>query len=221
MSTVLVFEDSPVQRTHIANLFNSIGFQTLEARNGREALDKTHQYLPDLVISDIIAPHMNGYELCYALKSDRKTSHIPVIFCSAKEREDNGTPTLADAYITKPFQPSELIETAIAELLSRGKSWFHPSAADDWTEMGLMWLEDFNDCQRAIQAFSRALELEPNHDLAGKLKQLALGELEKSRHCEACRFYYGGSPGGNLLVCAVRPNGSVSDNCRDWESKYS
>lgn len=222
MSTVLVFEDSSAQRAAIAQLLRSVGFKILEAGDGHDALQQIQQHSPDLVIADIVSPNLNGYQLCFALKRNPKTRHIPVIFCSVKNHERDRVRglTIADGYIAKPFQPPELVETLIGKLLSQGKSCFHPTPADDWTEVGLMWLQDFDNQEWAVQAFEKALALEPNHDLAVKLKAVALGEVQKSRPCEACRFYYGGSPGGNLLVCAIHPHGPESDGCRDWESKY-
>ncbi len=222
MRTVLVFEDNQAQRVAIAHLLSAAGLNIVEARDGLEALTKVHEHLPDVVLADIISPKMNGYQLCHALKTHPNTCHIPVIFCTVKPPEEDlsQTPDSGDAYITKPFQPPELVETIMAELLRQGKSCFHPTEADDWTEVGLMWLEDFQNHQWALQAFERALALEPDHDLAGRLRDLALGDLEKSRPCEACRYYYGGSPGGNLLVCAVHPQGPEATVCRDWESKY-
>lgn len=222
MSTVFVFEDSSAQRAAIAELLRSVGFEILEAGDGLDALSQIRQHLPDLVVADIISPNLNGYQLCLALKRDPKTRHIPIIFCSVKNQELDRVRglTIADGYIAKPFQPPELVETLMCKLLDGGKSCVHPTPADDWTEVGLMWLQDFENQEWAVQAFEKALALEPNHDLAGKLKAVALGEVEKSRHCEACRYYYGGSPGGNLLVCAIHPHGPELDCCRDWESKY-
>jgi len=222
MSTIFVFEDSNAQRAEIVGLLRSVGFEVLESGDGLDALSQIRQQLPDVVIADIVSPNLNGYQLCFALKRDPKTRHIPIIFCSVKNQELDRVRglTIADGYIAKPFQPPELVETLIGKLLSQGKSCFHPTPADDWTEVGLMWLQDFENQEWAVQAFEKALALEPNHDLAKKLKALALGKVEKSRRCEACRYYYGGSPGGNLLVCAIHPNGPESDYCRDWESKY-
>jgi len=126
----------------------------------------------------------------------------------------------AKGYICKPFQPPELVETVIQLLLENGHSCDHSCPADVWTEVGLMWLEDFQNSEWAVTAFERAMLIDPSHELAGRCRDLALGKLQRSRPCAACRYYYGASPGGNLLVCAVHPAGPEDELCRDWESKY-
>jgi DNA-binding response OmpR family regulator len=109
--TLLVAEDNPDVRhyiiSHLAQKYN-----ILEASNGVEALEKSVHYLPDLVVTDLMMPKMDGIELCSRLKNDLRTSHIPVIMITARTtildiRE--GYETGADDYITKPFNASILI----------------------------------------------------------------------------------------------------------------
>src|SRR5690606_37923763 len=73
--------------------------------------EMAQKHLPDLIISDIMMPVKNGFELCDAVKQKTLTSHIPVILLTAKVGEENeiqGFKTGADAYITKPFSPEKL-----------------------------------------------------------------------------------------------------------------
>lgn len=223
MGVVLVSEDSRTQREIIARLLTEIGLTAIEASDGVVAWQKIQLHNPDLVVADIVCPGMNGYELCQKLKANPTTEDIPVVFCTVKTEagdRDKGMKQGASGYIGKPFDPPELVETVVQLLLAGGKQCVHQSQADDWTEVGLMWLEDFENNQWAAKAFSKALELEPNHRLARYYQDIALGHLERSRPCSACKYYYGGSPGGNCLVCAVHPYGPEEDYCRDWESKY-
>jgi len=93
-------------REHLAPEYAVIG-----AENGREGLKKAKETIPDLVISDIMMPEMDGYMLCEALKTDIKTNHIPVILLTAKAATEDkleGLETGADDYLVKPFNPEEL-----------------------------------------------------------------------------------------------------------------
>jgi len=108
---ILVVEDSPDMREYIKNSLLP-DYTVYEAQEGSEGLQKARDIIPDLVISDIMMPEMDGYELCRELKSDVITSHIPIILLTAKASEDSiiqGLETGADDYITKPFNTKILL----------------------------------------------------------------------------------------------------------------
>jgi twitching motility two-component system response regulator PilH len=114
MSTVLVVEDSVTQREMITDLLKGSGLDVSIATDGVEALEQIQGHPPDLVVLDIVMPRMNGYEVCRRLKSDPKTQNVPVVMCSSKGEEFDrywGMKQGADAYIAKPFQPTELVGT--------------------------------------------------------------------------------------------------------------
>ncbi len=114
MSTILVVEDSVPQRQMITELLQEMGFDVRIAADGLEALEQIQTAVPDVIVLDIVMPKMNGYELCRRLKADPTTQHLPVVMCSSKGEEFDrywGIKQGADAYIAKPFQPSELIGT--------------------------------------------------------------------------------------------------------------
>ncbi|MBD2091958.1 response regulator [Microcoleus sp. FACHB-1515] len=114
MTTVLIVDDSPTLRGVLADVLQGIGFAVVEAKNGVEAKAKIEADAPDLVITDLIMPQMNGYDLCRWLKHDPNTRSIPVLICSTKNQEFDrywGLKQGADAYIAKPFQPPELVQT--------------------------------------------------------------------------------------------------------------
>lgn len=114
MSTVLVVEDSLAQQQMISDLLKGSGLTVTVANDGVEALERVGQSRPDVVVLDIVMPRMNGYEVCRRLKADPKTQNVPVVMCSSKGEEFDrywGMKQGADAYIAKPFQPTELIGT--------------------------------------------------------------------------------------------------------------
>lgn len=87
-------------------------YQISIAENGRDGLEKAMKTLPDLIISDVMLPGKDGFEICKALKNYELTSHIPIILLTARAGFQNrlaGLKRGADAYLTKPFQPEELL----------------------------------------------------------------------------------------------------------------
>jgi signal transduction histidine kinase/DNA-binding response OmpR family regulator len=108
---ILVVEDSADMRDYIRGALVP-RYTVIEAKDGREGMQKAREIIPDLIISDIMMPEVDGYELCRVLKSDVNTSHIPIILLTAKAAEENiiqGLETGADDYITKPFNTNILI----------------------------------------------------------------------------------------------------------------
>jgi len=108
---ILVVEDSADVREYIRGALEPF-YAVVEAKDGHEGIKKAQKIVPDLIISDIMMPGPDGYELCAALKKDIKTSHVPVILLTAKAAEENiirGLETGADDYVTKPFSTKLLL----------------------------------------------------------------------------------------------------------------
>lgn len=108
---ILVIEDNPELREFICSTLAS-KYQVLEAENGMMGIEKAIEHVPDLVISDVMMPEKDGYEVCDTLKNNILTSHIPVILLTAKsamESKIKGLKTGADDYLTKPFHTEELL----------------------------------------------------------------------------------------------------------------
>ncbi len=107
---ILVVEDNKDLSKFIRENINK-QYSVYESSNGKEGLEKSFEIIPDLIISDIKMPEMDGIELCEKIKADERTSHIPVILLTARSTMENkieGLETGADDYITKPFKIQEL-----------------------------------------------------------------------------------------------------------------
>ncbi|WP_019987298.1 two-component regulator propeller domain-containing protein [Rudanella lutea] len=118
---ILVVEDQDDIRMYVRDLFTD-SYQVFEAADGQVAWEKAAQVLPDLIITDVAMPHMDGFALTHKLKSDPRTSHIPVIMLTAKdsmEHQLTGLQTGADDYVAKPFHPLLLVARVRNLLLVR------------------------------------------------------------------------------------------------------
>ncbi|GAB4581585.1 MAG: response regulator [Anaerolineales bacterium] len=117
---ILIVEDDIDISNMLRIYFGGQGYDVDAALSGSEALEKTRQGLPHLIVLDIMLPGMNGYDVCKTLRTQTRTSHIPIIFLTQKdERSDKlqGLELGADDYITKPFDIEELklrVQNAIA-----------------------------------------------------------------------------------------------------------
>lgn len=102
---VLIVEDNKELRVHLTNDLKD-SFQVKEAVNGEEGLKMIEKYHPDIVISDVMMPKMDGFEMCRLMKTDLETSHIPIILLTARTLEEDqieGYENGADGYLSKPF----------------------------------------------------------------------------------------------------------------------
>ncbi|MEY2434523.1 MAG: hypothetical protein QOC92_4248 [Acidimicrobiaceae bacterium] len=112
-STVLVVDDDPVILKLLEVNFEMEGFTVLTAKDGEEGIEVARSEQPDLIVSDIMMPKKSGLELVIDLKSDPRTSEIPIILLSAKAQNADvrsGMDAGADDYVTKPFEPLDLVD---------------------------------------------------------------------------------------------------------------
>ena len=107
---ILIVEDNDDVRSFIREQLEN-DYKILEAVNGREGIAVSQGTIPDLIITDLMMPEMDGYEFCQKIRSDEKTSHIPIIMLTAKAGLDpkiEGLEAGIDAWLTKPFHVKEL-----------------------------------------------------------------------------------------------------------------
>jgi CheY-like chemotaxis protein/AraC-like DNA-binding protein len=115
---ILVIEDNADMRHYMRNVLWD-EYQISEAEDGTDGIEKAIKHIPDLVISDVMMPGKDGFEVCRTLKENISTSHIPVILltaCALDEQKAAGFESGAEAYIPKPFNP-ELLKIRIRKLI--------------------------------------------------------------------------------------------------------
>ena len=148
--SVLIIDDNADIRSYVHGLLNA-EYSVIEAANGSEGIRKAMKYVPDLIISDVMMPGMDGIECCRRLKSELQTCHIPVILltaCSLDEQRIQGYDGGADSYISKPFS-SQLLLARIRNLIDshqRLKQFFgdrQTLAKEDICDMDKEFVEKF------------------------------------------------------------------------------
>ncbi|MDR2805098.1 MAG: substrate-binding domain-containing protein, partial [Dysgonamonadaceae bacterium] len=121
--TVLVVDDNPDICTYVKSTLVGKQYTVIEAADGEEGFRKAIKHVPDIIISDVMMPKMDGVELCQKLKTELSTSHIPVILLTAASLDEQrivGFQSGADDYISKPFNP-DVLEVRVANLIESRK----------------------------------------------------------------------------------------------------
>ncbi|WP_202225292.1 response regulator transcription factor [Okeania sp. KiyG1] len=109
---LMLVDDDPNLILLVKDYLEFRGYQVTTAENGREALEKLENEIPELIICDVMMPEMDGYTLVQHIRENPATEWIPVLFLSAKGQSQDrvkGLNTGADVYIVKPFEPEELV----------------------------------------------------------------------------------------------------------------
>ncbi|MFY9223657.1 MAG: response regulator [Blastocatellia bacterium] len=108
---ILVVDDDQDAREYLVMCFEQMNYQTIQATNGQEALSLTKTEQPDVIVLDVVMPDLDGYQVCYQLKENKETSHIPIILITVLrklEDEIRGFEAGAHDYISKPYNRAEL-----------------------------------------------------------------------------------------------------------------
>ncbi len=131
---ILVVEDSATQALQLRSLLEENGYEVVVANNGAAAVSCMDEWVPDLVISDVVMPELDGYELCRKIKGDDALKDVPVLLLTQlAEPEDivKGLESGADNFVTKPYDP-KLLLSRIQYILVNHSIRTHPR-----TEMGI------------------------------------------------------------------------------------
>jgi DNA-binding response OmpR family regulator len=110
---ILVADDDPIIRRLIEVNLGLEGFEVETASGGEDALTKARTGSPDLILLDVMMPNITGWEVARLLKEDQATAGIPIVFLSARTQEEDrkrGEELGVAAYVTKPFDPQELVD---------------------------------------------------------------------------------------------------------------
>jgi diguanylate cyclase (GGDEF)-like protein len=109
---ILIADDDPAIRQLLTLMLSSNGYTTLVAENGYQLIQLAQEHMPDLLLVDLMMPHLDGYEAIRQLRNDTRTAHIPMLILTARNNPNDvvtGFETGADDYITKPFRTDELL----------------------------------------------------------------------------------------------------------------
>jgi len=176
--SILIVEDNLEIQKYLRQLLND-EYRVLVAGNGTQGLEMANELYPDLIISDIMMPGIDGFELCQRIKEDVSTSHIPVILLTAlsdTNKRISGLKTGANAYLTKPFD-NNLLKAQISNLLLAQERM-----QKAFTESQEKWEEDSNLMPTDKRLMEKAIGIVEKHllDENFTVEQLA-AELNMSR----------------------------------------
>ena len=121
MKRVLLVDDEPVLRSVVRQFLEFSGYEVVEAADGRHALDLAKERTPDIVLTDLLMPHIDGLDLCRRLRALDSTRAVPVIFVTARNADDAQRMEMervGNGFIMKPFEPDDLLKQ-IDETLAR------------------------------------------------------------------------------------------------------
>jgi DNA-binding NarL/FixJ family response regulator len=177
---LLVVDDDPGLLLAVSETLRAEGYEVKTARRGAEALTRIAESLPDLIISDIRMPGMDGYQLVPNLRSNARTRLVPIVFLTARDEiadRIQGFRTGVDAYLTKPFEPEELVAIvqAILSRVERTHSDLARLFGEKEEEREFIRDEELTDAEwRVAEAVARGLS---NKEIAAELN-LSLRTIE-------------------------------------------
>ncbi len=205
---ILIVEDNADVVAYLSTCLSM--YRLLISRNGQEGLDRAMEIVPDIVISDVMMPVMDGFELCRRLKTDERTDHIPIILLTARadfESKIEGLELGADAYLAKPFAAEELLVRLKKLLELRRQLQRHYLQAAGLTQ-GAMVIQNLPDLRKADDAFVKKVrEVVESHlddydfNITQMCRELLLSQSQLHRKLEALTGY---SP--NQFIRYVRLN---------------
>ncbi len=172
LKKLLLIDDDPNLILLVKDYLEFRGYEVVTAENGREALEVLEQQTPDMIICDVMMPEMDGYSLVSTIRSDPKTSWIPVLFLSAKGQSQDRVKGLnigADVYMVKPFEPEELVAQVESSLKQASRLIQHKDSkgGESSPKMQVPFDVELTPTElRVVQFVARGMA---NREIAGEL----------------------------------------------------
>ncbi|AUD01510.1 substrate-binding domain-containing protein [Spirosoma pollinicola] len=183
--TLLVVEDNDDIRTFLTTRLGN-EYEIIAESTGETGWERALELIPDLIISDVMLPGMDGLQLTQRVKADLRTSHIPVILLTAKgqiEQRIEGTRAGADAYITKPFNTTYLLEVLRTTLANREK-WQRRYASDFLSQSGTENRQDKKFLNELTGLIEQGL-ISPNFGVEKLSRDMGLSRVQLYRKVQA------------------------------------
>jgi signal transduction histidine kinase/DNA-binding response OmpR family regulator len=204
-NAILVAEDNPDMRHFIASSLENEGYSVITAADGHEARQLALRHIPSLIVSDVMMPKIDGIELTKMIRSDERTSHIPVVLLTARNDQESkllGLNTGADDYLTKPFSPAELL-VRINNLIGQRKT-----LQKKFLEKMLLSKEDVNDAVSLDEKFINRLRTVVEQNISDhtlSIEKLADEmQLSKTQLLRKLRDLVGKSPSDFIKDIRIR-----------------
>ncbi len=172
LKRLLVVDDEPNLLRAVEAVLRGEGFEITTARSGREALVAVAGSLPDLIVSDVRMPGMDGFQLARKLRASAHSALVPIVFLTAKdETEDRieGFESGVDVYLTKPFEPDELVAVikSVLQRVERTRSTIARLVGDEEKETVFVRDEQLTEAEwRVAETVARGLS---NKEIADEL----------------------------------------------------
>jgi len=194
MPLLLIVEDNADMRAYIRGYFEN-DFQIIEAVDGTDGYEKSTEHIPDIIISDVMMPNMDGNEFCRKVKEDERTSHIPLILLTArssKESRIEGLETGADDFITKPFDGDELQirvknlidqRKRLSTVLERKIQKSHTTTKLDFDDSGITSMDE-RFLQKVIEVVKER-HADPEFNTTAFGQAIGLGRIQLNRKIKA------------------------------------
>ena len=184
---LLIVEDNADVRNYIKGYLRK-DYRLLEAKDGEEGLNKAFEHIPDLIVSDVMMPKLDGFQFCENIKTDERTSHIPLILLTAKasgQDKIEGLETGADDYIMKPFDAKEL-KVRVKNLIDQRKK-----IVNHFKSQGLFEISNLNITSKDKKFITKAIEIINKHisdeyfDVNTFAKEIGLSRVQLHRKLTA------------------------------------
>ncbi|MEJ2596433.1 MAG: hybrid sensor histidine kinase/response regulator transcription factor, partial [bacterium] len=191
---LLIVEDNEDMRSYIKSYLEG-DYNIIEAEDGEEGAEKAVEHIPDLIVSDLMMPKMDGNQMTARLKTDERTSHIPVILLTAKASRESkleGLETGADDFLTKPFDADELVARVnnlvhqrkhLREVFGRKLSFMSSPGPDELKDSGITSMDE-QFLSKAYEVAEREMS-DPEFGVSAFSRQMGLSRMQLHRKLTA------------------------------------